>query len=88
MAVTAPELQHIAALLAAAATLREAAAAVRTQFPQLRASVVDALDVRDEKPAFSVGARRVYLVESDGHCWQLTRDPARVSGLLLADAEA
>ena len=85
MAVSQPELQRIAALIDAAAGVREAAAAVRAEFPQLRTTAVDALDVRGEKPAFSVGSRRVYLVETDGHCWQLTREPARVAGLLLAE---
>lgn len=85
MAVTQPQLQHIAQVLAGAGSLRDAAAAVRQAYPQLRATVVDALDVSGERPAFSVGARQVFLVESDGHCWQLTRAPERVAGLLLAE---
>lgn len=85
MAVTAPELQRIAGLVGGSTSLREAAVAVRAEFPRLRATVIDAFDVRGEQPAFSIGTRRVYLVESDGHCWQLTREPARVAGLLLAE---
>lgn len=86
MSLSAPKLQRIAALVDEALDLRGAAAAVRGEFPELRAQVVDALDVRDEQPAFTVGARRVYLVACDGHCWQLTRDPQRAGGVLLAQA--
>jgi hypothetical protein len=85
MSVDIGQLRQIAGLVEAAASLRDAAIALRTKFPQLRATVVDALDLREERPAFSVGQRHVYLVESDGHCWQLTREPARAVGVLLAE---
>lgn len=86
MSIEAAQLQRIAALIYHAVDLRTAVGAVRTEFPALRAQQVDALDVKDEAPAFQVGKRRVYLVACDGHCWQLTRDPALAGGVLLAQA--
>ncbi|MEW6168754.1 MAG: hypothetical protein AB1651_13815 [Pseudomonadota bacterium] len=83
MALDEPQLRQIAALVAAAASLRDAAAALRSTFPGLRAIVVDALDVKGEPPAFEVGDRGVYLVEDGGHCWSLTRDPGSASGVML-----
>lgn len=86
MSVDAGQLQRIAMLIARSADLHTAVAAVRAAFPQLRTQIVDALDVKTEQPAFRVGTRHVFLVASDGHCWQITRDPARAAGLLLAQS--
>jgi hypothetical protein len=83
MALSSEQLQQIAALLDAAACVREAAGAVRAAFPGLRAMVVDALDVRGETAVLSVADRRVFLVESAGHCWHVTDDPQRAGGVML-----
>jgi hypothetical protein len=83
MALSQEQLLQIATLVGAAGSLREAAGSVRAALPGLRAIVVDPLDVKGEQPAFSVGERRVFLVEDGGHCWSLTRDPATASGVML-----
>jgi hypothetical protein len=87
MALDAPQLQRIAGLIAGAESVRAAAAAIRQAFPQVRALVVDALDVRGEQPVFSVGDRQVYLIESNGHCWEVTRDPNRAYAVMLAEGQ-
>lgn len=69
----------------AGSTVREAATALRQRFAPLRVVVVDAFDMRGEAPAI-VGTRRaLYFGSSDGHCWQVTQDPAQVSGLFVVD---
>lgn len=84
MAFTPEQLVAVAGLLAAASDARAAATAVRARLAVSRVTVVDPMDVRDEKPAFRVGDIAVYLMASDGHCWSTTSNPASADGLLLA----
>jgi hypothetical protein len=81
----ATALQHAIAVADAATTVREAAAALRTQFAPLRVVVVDALDMKHETPVAQGRRRALYLGASDGHCWQVTQDPAQAAGLFIAD---
>ncbi len=83
MGLNADQLLQIAVLVEGAASVREAAAAVRATLPGVRASVVDGLDVRDERAALSIGARRIFLVETEGHCWQVTAEPQRAGAVML-----
>ncbi len=69
----------------AAGSVREAAAALRTRFAPLKVVVVDAFDMRAEAPAAAGQRRALYLGASDGHCWQVTTDPAQAVGLFIAD---
>lgn len=71
------------ALADAAPGVREAASALRQRLPGLRVVVVDAFDMRDEKPAARGAQRALYLGASDGHCWQVTDDPAAARGLFV-----
>lgn len=65
---------------------REAAAALRAQLAPRRVVVVDAWDLRHEKPA-AVGRRfKLYYASSDGHCWQVSEHGAQAAGLLLCAA--
>ncbi|MBK1613078.1 hypothetical protein CKO44_06270 [Rubrivivax gelatinosus] len=73
------------ALADAAADVRQAAARLRERFAPLRVVVVDAFDLRGETPAATGVHRALYLGASDGHCWQVTDDPARAAGLFVAD---
>jgi hypothetical protein len=69
----------------AATSVREAAAALRTRFANLRVVVVDAFDMRSETPA-AVGAKRqLYLGASDGHCWSVTHDAGQACGFFIAE---
>ncbi len=81
----AATLDEALALADAAATVREAAARLRSRYAPLRVVVVDAADMRGETPA-AVGTRRqLYFGASDGHCWAVTTDAAQVAGLFVAD---
>lgn len=72
------------ALAETAPTVREAAAALRACYTQLRIVVVDAFDMRDETPAAVGPTRKLYYGASDGHCWQVTSDPAQAAGFFIA----
>ena len=78
-------LQQALATAEAAGTVREAAAALRTQFAPLRVVVVDALDMRAERPIAQGERRWLYLAASDGHCWTLTTDATKAAGLFIAE---
>jgi hypothetical protein len=83
--MNAESLQDALALAEAATTVREAASALRSRFAPLKVVVVDAFDMRAETPAAMGDRRALYLGASDGHCWQVTRDPARAAGLFITD---
>lgn len=84
MALTPEHLRAAGELVAAAASLREAADQWRTQHPDVRTVLVDALDMRDETPALRLGARSIYLAASNGHCWHVTQQPDDATALILA----
>ena len=81
-------LQEALGLADAAGTLRQAAAVLRERFAPLRVVVVDAMDMRHEKPAAAGARRALYLGASDGHCWSVTDDPAQAAGFILTDKVA
>jgi hypothetical protein len=83
MAVTAEYLHRAGEVIAAAGSLRDAAALWRARDPAMRVLLLDALDMRDETPALRLGARRVYLAASSGHCWSITDQPEAATALIL-----
>ncbi|MDO9314379.1 MAG: hypothetical protein Q7T97_07535 [Burkholderiaceae bacterium] len=83
--MNATTLAQALSLADAAASVREAAAALRLQFTPMKVVVVDADDMRTETPAAQGERRALYLGTSDGHCWQVTQDPAQAVGLFIAD---
>ena len=76
------------ALAESAPSVREAAQLLRAHYALLRVVVVDAFDMRDETPAAAGATRALYYGASDGHCWQVTDDPALAAGFFLVDKEA
>ena len=74
------------ALAESAGSVREAAQVLRAHYAQLRVVVVDAFDMRDETPAAAGATRALYYGATDGHCWQVTSDPAQAAGFFLAEA--
>jgi len=83
MAVTTEYLRDASVVIGAAASLRDAAAQWRERDPAMRVVLVDAMDMRDETPVFILGARRVYLASTNGHCWSVTDQPADATALIL-----
>lgn len=84
MALTETHLRAAGELLAAAPSLREAAAQWRAQHPQVRALLLDAADLRSETPVLRAGGRALYLVASSGHCWHVTQRPEDADALILS----
>lgn len=83
MAIDAEQLKAVATIAYQAETLRDAIAAMREAVPGIRASTVDAFDMRAETPLLRIGARDLFLMHSDGHCWSVTADPAEAAGIVL-----
>ena len=83
MSISTEHLRAAGELVGAAATLRDAAATWRSRHPDTKVVLVDAMDMRDEKPALLLGTRKVYLATSDGHCWSVTGQPEEADALIL-----
>jgi hypothetical protein len=85
MLITPDYLRAAGEVIGAADTLRDAAASLRTRDPAMRVVVVDAMDMRGETPALSLGKRRVFLATTNGHCWSITDLAEEASALILAE---
>jgi hypothetical protein len=85
MSVTTEYLRDASLVIGAAASLRDAAALWRARDPAMRVVLVDAMDMRDETPALSLGARKVYLASTNGHCWSVTDKADDATALILTE---
>lgn len=83
MGLSAEQLTQVARITLSAVTLRDVVSTVRQMMPDIRISVVDAFDMRGEEPALRIGDRDLFLMESDGHCWSVTRNPQVARGIVL-----
>lgn len=88
MAITAEQLTQAAQIVSQAETVRAAAVTLRERLSPLKTLVLDAFDMRGEKPAVHVPTpqgpeRALYMMSTDGHCWTVTRDPLQASALVL-----
>ena len=83
MGLNAEQLTEVARITLAAGSLREAVNGVHEALPGIRASTVDAFDMRGETPALRIGDRDLFLMHSDGHCWSVTADPLAAHGIVL-----
>lgn len=86
MALTPQQIDDAAAIVGGAASVRLAAASLRERFPDMRATVVDALDMRGEQPAWQQAGRAIFLMRTDGHCWNVTGNPSQASAFVLTGA--
>ena len=83
MAITVEQFNEAARIVAAAETVRAAAAEIRQSLAPTHALVLDAFDMRDETPALQLEQRALYLMSTDGHCWTVTPELTRASALVL-----
>jgi hypothetical protein len=83
MALTPEQMQTACEMVGWAPSLRDAAAQWRARYPAIRALPMDAMDLRDETPSVRLGARRIYLAASQGHCWRITQQPEEANVLIL-----
>lgn len=92
MALTDEHIQGARTLLAKAASVRDAAAAWRTQHSAIRMVLVDAMDMRDETPALRLdaatgAARCVYMAATNGHCWHVTTQPDEATAFIVTEEQ-
>jgi Ni,Fe-hydrogenase maturation factor len=83
MAISTEYLTAAGEIVAAAASVKDAAAALRSRDSAMRVLVVDAIDMRDETPALELGQREIYLASSNGHCWSITEQLTEATALIL-----
>jgi len=83
MALSADDLTRIEALLGAAEADTQTLVALRRQFPGLSLTRCDAADVDSEQPFREYPRFSLYLVDGTDHCWRLTIDPDRATGLVV-----
>lgn len=66
----------------------QAVAGLRGHLPGLSLTRCDLADLGVETPFREYPRFNVYLVDGSDHCWRITADPARATGLVLAEKPA
>lgn len=84
MALAADELLVIDEVLSAPGADARVVSQLRSRFPHLSWTRCDASDVTEE-PFRTYSRFDVHLVDRSDHCVQITADPARATGIVLAD---
>ncbi len=87
MALAAEELVEIDRVLSASDVDARVFTELRQRFPHLSWTKCDASDVT-ETPFRSYPRFEIHLVDRSEHCLQITADPARASGIVLAGRNA
>jgi hypothetical protein len=87
MPLEAREIVDIEKLLANASA-ETVFAVLRDRFPDLSLTRCDHSDIDTETPFREYGRYSLYLVDGADHCWRLTSDPARATGLVVAVRKA
>jgi aspartokinase-like uncharacterized kinase len=85
MALDDADLAEIGALLGAGILPGEALTELRRRFPAMTVTRCDPSDVDTEIPFKVWPALSLYLVDAADHCWRLTSDAARATGLVLVE---
>ena len=60
----------------------------RRRFPSLSLTRCDASDVDAETPYREYPEVSLFLVDAHDHCWRITSDPARATGIVVARRKA
>jgi len=84
MALGTEELMEIDRVFSAPEVDAHVVAEMRQRFPHLSWTRCDASDVT-ETPFRSYRRFDIHLVDRTDHCVQITADPARASGIVVAD---
>jgi hypothetical protein len=83
VALSTSDLADIEALLAAQPEPSLAVTALRRRFPKMAVTQCDPSDVDLETPFRTWAGFALHLVDSADHCWRLTDQTERATGLLL-----
>jgi hypothetical protein len=84
MSISAEDIAGIAGVLAELGASRPAIAAVRQRYPGVSVTVCDRSDIDAEIPYRELQTCSLFLVDGTDHCWRLTGDPARATGVVVA----
>lgn len=87
MAVSDTDLSEIEKVLTAEDLATPAFAELRRRFPQLSWTQCDASDVTED-PFRTYPRFDLHLLDTADHCAQITTDPARATGIILAKRSA
>jgi hypothetical protein len=88
MALTDDQLDRIEMLFNGTGAVAAAVADFRQQFPGLSLTRCDPSDMDGERPFRKLNQFNLYLVDRSDHCWRLTTDPMRATGIVLATQKA
>ncbi len=83
MGLSEEDLAGIDALLGAPDAKAGAVASLRQRFPHLSLTRCDPSDLGAEEPFRQYKLFDLYLVDGTEHCWQLTANPERATGLVI-----
>lgn len=83
MPLGATDLAEIEAVLDVRAEPARVVADLRRRFPVLTVTRCDPSDLDFETPFRAGACFSLYLVDSSDHCWRLTSDAARATGLVV-----
>ncbi|MGO9174245.1 MAG: hypothetical protein ACLP7P_20080 [Rhodomicrobium sp.] len=83
MGLSAADIEEIGALLGAPGAGPAALTALRARFPQLSLTRVHASDLGMEAPFRQYASWDLFLVDGNAHCWSLTDNPERATGLVI-----
>jgi hypothetical protein len=84
MALSAEDIATLDALLGGHAVEADVLKALRAQLAGLSLTSCDVSDIDQEQPFRDYPCVSVYLVDAADHCWKMTDDPARATGLVVA----
>ena len=88
MALSAENLSEIETLLQSPEASAQSLADLRRRFPGVSLTQCDASDLDAEQPFRQFQRFSLYLVDGLDHCWKLTSDPARATGLVVVQHRA
>lgn len=83
MALTADNVRDIEALLNAADAGEQTLAELRRRLPGLSVTRCDPSDLGVETPFREYPRFGLYLVDGSDHCWRLTDEPGRATGVVV-----
>ena len=87
MAITTAVLEVVDSLLGAVNPAAQALATLRQRLPGITVTRCAKSDVDMEEPFREYQSFTLYLVDGADHCWRLTSDPDRATGLIIASNE-
>lgn len=87
MGLSADDLNEIESVLASSDADIRALADLRRRFPKLSLTRCDASDLDAQTPFRAYRRFDLHLVDGMDHCWRLTSDPSRATGIVVVEHE-